>query len=94
MLYCGSGMAEPFMRAAAEAGPEAYAGYTGSFSSVQGASPLTWIATALGGLRHIGLAIMAALAVGLALQNRASIVKGTVKAAGKRVNAARAKTDK
>jgi PTS system galactitol-specific IIC component len=88
MLYCGSGMAEPFMRAVAEVGTEAYASHTGGFSSVQSANPLTWAATALGGLRHTGLAIMAVLAVGLALQNRGSIVREAKRAGGRRASAA------
>jgi PTS system galactitol-specific IIC component len=72
MLYCGTGMAELFMRAVAEAGAETYAG---SFSSVRGANPLTALALALVGLRWVGAAIMAALAVGLALKNRKRLIK-------------------
>ncbi|MDR2356271.1 MAG: hypothetical protein LBE16_08780 [Clostridiales Family XIII bacterium] len=89
MLCCGSGMADALMRAAAEVGTEAYAGYTGSFSSVQAANPLTWAMTALGSLQYTGLAIMAVLTLGFALQNRGRIVKEAKKAAEKRANAAR-----
>jgi PTS system galactitol-specific IIC component len=73
MLYCGSGMAELLMSAAAET--EAYTNYMGSFSSIQGANPLTWIFTVLGRLRYPGIAIIAVLSIGLALENRGLIVK-------------------
>jgi PTS system galactitol-specific IIC component len=88
MLYCGSGLSDLFMRAVAETGAEAYASGTDGFSSVQGANPLTWVMAALGGMKHTGLAIMAVLTLGLALQNRGLIVKEAKRAAGKRASAA------
>jgi PTS system galactitol-specific IIC component len=75
MLYCGSGLAELFMRAAAEADAETYANYAGNFSSAWGANPLTLAAVALARLHRVGLAIMAAIVVGLALGNRKRIIK-------------------
>jgi PTS system galactitol-specific IIC component len=77
MLYCGSGMSELLMRTAAET--ETYANYLGSFSSICGANPLTWVFVLLGRQRLTGLAVIAVISVGLALENRGLIVKDAKK---------------
>jgi PTS system galactitol-specific IIC component len=75
MLYCGSGMAEPLMRAVAETAAETYAGRTGSFSSIQGANPLTGVFVLLCRLRLTGIAVIAAVSVWLAFENRSLIIR-------------------
>ncbi|MDR1574095.1 MAG: hypothetical protein LBS24_07270 [Clostridiales Family XIII bacterium] len=77
MLYCGSGMSELLMRAAAET--ETYANYLSGFSGICGANPLTWVFALLGRLSLTGLAIIAVISVGLALENRGLIVKSAKK---------------
>jgi PTS system galactitol-specific IIC component len=74
MLYSGSGPADLFMQAAAGAGAEIPADYAAGFASVQGSSPLVLVSVALGRLRGAGIAIMAAIALFLALENRGVIV--------------------
>ncbi|MDR2089978.1 MAG: PTS sugar transporter subunit IIC [Clostridiales Family XIII bacterium] len=83
MLYCGSGAAELFMRAAEGAAAETYANYAGSFTSLRAANPLSLIASALGRLHGVGIAIMAVIAVFLAVENRGLIAAEAKKSAEK-----------
>jgi PTS system galactitol-specific IIC component len=77
MLYCGSGMTELFMRAATET--ESYANYMGNFSSICGANPLTLAFILPSRLHRTGIAIIAVVSIGLALENRGVIIKETKK---------------
>ena len=76
MLYCGTDLVDLLMETAAVAQPEVYANYGSNFSSIcDGSNPLTWAMVKLGGLRWIGMAIMAAIAVVMAIWNRKCIIK-------------------
>ena len=76
MLYCGTDLVDLLMETAAVAQPEVYANYGSNFSSIcDGSNPLTWAMVKLGGLRWIGMAIMAVIAVVMAIWNRKCIIK-------------------
>jgi PTS system galactitol-specific IIC component len=75
MLYCGSGVSEILMSAAADAEAEIYANYMGSFSSIHASNPLTLALLTLSRLKWTGLAIIAVISIGLAMENRSMIIK-------------------
>ncbi|MDR2131945.1 MAG: PTS sugar transporter subunit IIC [Clostridiales Family XIII bacterium] len=82
MLYCGSGLADLFMQAAADAGAESYADYADGFASLRGSNPLVLLSVALSRLRGAGIAIMAAITLFLALENRGIIIEEAKKSDG------------
>lgn len=74
MFYCGTDMVDTFVKAAIAANPT-YAN-TGNFTSLcDGSNPLTWAFFRMSGLGWIGIAIIAAIAIGMAVINRNKIIK-------------------
>lgn len=74
MFYCGTDMVDTFVKAAIAANPT-YAN-TGNFTSLcDGSNPLTWAFYKLSGLGWLGIAILAAGAIALAVINRNKIIK-------------------
>lgn len=75
MLYCGTDMVDLFVKTAVAADSATYA-TMGTFSSLcDGSNPLTWAMVRLSGLQWIGIAILAAIAIVLAIYNRTVIIK-------------------
>ncbi len=74
MFYCGTDMVNTFVKAAIAANPT-YAN-TGNFTSLcDGSNPLTWAFYKLSGLGWLGIAILAAAAIAMAVINRNKIIK-------------------
>lgn len=74
MLYCGTSLVPLLMQTAAVADPANYAGYVGAFSSIcDGCNPLTWAMIQISNFKWIGILILAAIGVALALWNRKKI---------------------
>lgn len=75
MLYVATDMVDTFVKAAVAADPTSYAG-AGNFSSLaDGASPMTWAFFRMSHLGWIGLGIIGAVAIAMAVYNRMKIMK-------------------
>ena len=80
MFYCGSNLVELLMTTAAKADPATYANYGANFSSIcDGSNPLTWAMIKISGLKWIGIVILLAISVVLAVWNRGLIRKEVAK---------------
>lgn len=76
MLYCGTSLVPLLMSTAAVADPATYGSYVGAFSSIcDGCNPLTWLMIQLANFKWVGIGILTAGGVGLAIWNRSKIVK-------------------
>ena len=76
MFYCGSSLVELLMDTAAKAEPATYANYGAIFSSIcDGSNPLTWAMINIAKLKWLGIVVLLAISVLLAVWNRSLIRK-------------------
>ncbi|MDR2785901.1 MAG: PTS galactitol transporter subunit IIC [Treponema sp.] len=78
MFYCGSSLVDLLMQTAAAADPATYAPevYVGNFSSIcDGSNPLTWAMINIARFKGVGMVILLAISVALAVWNRTLIRK-------------------
>ncbi|WP_246798184.1 PTS galactitol transporter subunit IIC [Alkalibacter rhizosphaerae] len=75
MLYMGTDMVDTFVKAAVAADPASYAA-AGNFSSLcDGSNPMTWAFFRMSGLGWLGIGVIAAIGVAMAVYNRKKIIK-------------------
>ena len=80
MFYCGSSLVDLLMTTAAQAEPATYANYGANFSSIcDGSNPLTWAMINISRLKWIGIVILLAISVLLAIWNKSLIKKEAAK---------------
>ena len=76
MFYCGSSLVDLLMKTAVAAKPEDYLNFPGNFSSIcDGSNPLTWVMINISRLKWLGIIILLAISVLLAVWNRGLIRK-------------------